>query len=104
MKGKGIQQQFIQKVGEPGYTVNMFRDMLEQLGLYSPAYTTVMEYCRREGLILSLEELEIEHEGVLTEYLIPQRNLEKILERFDIPATVKDLQRAADELEYEWFR
>jgi len=103
----GIQKQFISKVGEPGYTVNMVNYMLNHLGLDSISLYSenkIRRYCKENGLFLSLDDLKIVPQGwgSNTRGLIPKSDLQKIIDGLKIPVTFDTLGTAANELDYEW--
>jgi pentatricopeptide repeat protein len=100
-----IQSQFRAKIGEVAYTSNQVAYMLAKmkLGWYAGNRSSkIKDYVKAHDLFVDMQA-----EGITpsrrsrTQYWIPKSNLVKIIEGMEIPASERDFEDAAYELNYQ---
>ena len=94
---------FRAKIGEAAYTPGQVSEMLAYIGLGLHTSTDrIREYAKRHELYANLKKLGIKPAGLSsTRYWIPKSNLVRIIEGLNIPVVIEDLERAAQELNFQ---
>ena len=88
---KRIREEFEREYGEPGYSVNEFRDAIASLGRRT-ALDTVRRYVSEQGLAVDLRKMEgLDLAGNKAKYLIPSSNLGTLMESMSVNATLEEL-------------
>lgn len=97
-----MQNQFRRRIGEVAYTPNQISKMICQMGLGWYSSRKIRNYVKKNDLFVELEKVGIKPpDDSLTRYWVPKSNLGKIIDGFNIPATEKDFENAADSLNFQ---
>jgi len=92
---RGIREEFEREYGEPGYSVNEFASAVAHFG--STTIDTVRKHVSKQNLGVDLKKMGIDLTGSKAKYLIPESNLEDLMESIGVKVTLEDFK---EELEF----